>query len=171
METNGSSGFCIPYAIRVTPDKGRGVFADAVVRKGAILWRHVPGQFAVYDERSFKERLGALSQSEAVYELTHSFGLPEFPGYMIRVLDDGVLINHSSQPTVAMNNGSTEDRVPSVASAQEVEEALLDDRFALIAAKDLEVGDELTQDYNTDVDDPFYYDALCDEYGVTWEWL
>jgi hypothetical protein len=35
----------------------------------------------------------------------------------------------------------------------------------------LEVGDELTHDYNTDVDDPFYYDALCEEYGVTWEWL
>ena len=125
----------------------------------------------MYDERLFKERLGALPQSEAVYELTHSFGLPQFPGYMIRVFDDGVLINHSSQPTVAMNNASTEYRAPSVASAQEVKDALLADRFALIAARDLEVGDELTHDYNTDVDDPSYYDALCEEYGVTWKWL
>lgn len=171
MEANGSSGLCIPYTIRVTPDKGRGVFADAVVRKGTILWCHVPGQYAVYDERSFKERLSQLSQSEVVYELTHCFALPEFPGYMIRVFDDGVLINHSSQPTVTMNNRSTEYRVPSVASAQDVEDALLDDRFALIATQDLEVGDELTHDYNTDVEDPLYYDTLCEEYRVTWEWL
>ena len=70
-----------------------------------------------------------------------------------------------------MNNGSAEYEIPSVVSAQDVEDALSDDRFALIAAKDLEVGDELTHDYNTDVEDPLYYDALCEEYGVTWEWL
>ena len=171
MATNDNAGFCIPYTIRATPDKGRGVFADAVVRKGTILWRHVPGKYAVYDERSFKELLGTLSQSEAVYELTHSSGLREFPGYMIRVFDDGVLINHSSQPTVAMNNGSPEHKAPSVASVQDVEDALLDDRFALVAAQELEAGGELTHDYNTDVEDPLYYDALCEQYGVTWEWL
>jgi len=171
MAINDNAGLCIPYTIRVTPDKGRGVFADAVIGRGTIVWRHVPGQYAVLDERSFKELLGTLSQSEAVYELTHSFGLPEFPGYMIRVFDDGVLINHSSQPTVAMNNGSAEYEIPSAASAQDVEDALSEDRFALIAAKDLEVGDELTHDYNTDVEDPLYYESLCEQYGVTWEWL
>jgi SET domain-containing protein len=171
MATKDNAGFCIPYTIRVTPDKGRGVFSDAVILKGAAVWRHVPGQYAVYDERSFKELLGTLSQSEAVYELTHSFGLPEFPDYMIRVFDDGVLINHSSQPTVAMNNGSAAYDVPSVTSTHDVENALLDDRFALIAAQDLRVGDELTHDYNTDVEDPSYYDSLCEQYGVTWEWL
>jgi hypothetical protein len=171
MASNDNSGFCIPYRIRVTPDKGRGVFADAVIRKGTILWRHMAGQYAVYDQRSLKELLGKMSQSEAVYELTHIFGLSEFPGYMIRVLDDGVLINHSRRPTVAMNRGSGEYELPCVTSTQEVADALLDDRFSLIAAKNLEAGDELTHDYDADVEDPSYYDSLCEQYGVSWEWL
>ena len=85
-------------------DKGRGVFADAPIRKGTILWRFVRGHYAVYDERSLKEFLAKLSRSDVVYELEHMFGTPEFPDYIIRVFDDGVLINHSRQPTVAVNN-------------------------------------------------------------------
>lgn len=89
MASNGNSGFCVPYTVRDTPDKGRGVFADAPIRKGTIVWRHVRGQYAVYDERSLNEFLAKLSRSEVVYELEHMFGLPEFSGYIIRVFDDG----------------------------------------------------------------------------------
>ena len=171
MASNDNTGLCVPYTVRVTPDKGRGVFADAAIRKGAIVWRHVPGHYAVYDERSLKGLLAKMSHSDAVYELTHIFGIPEFPGYMIRVLDDGVLINHSRQPTTVMNNGSGAYEVPYINSPQDVEDALLNDRFALIATQDLEVGDELTHDYNTDIEDPLYYDALCEQYEVSWSWL
>jgi len=174
MVNNDSSGFCIPYTVRDTADKGRGVFADEPVRKGSILWRHVRGQYAVYDERSLRELLASLSRSEVVYELTHMFGLPEFPGYMIRVFDDGVLINHSSQPNVAINKDYADKEMPYNTSAhnvQEVEDALLNDRFSLIAAQDLEVGGELTHDYNIGIEDPLYYDALCDQYEVSWSWL
>ena len=171
MASNDNTGLCVPYTVRVTPDKGRGVFADAAIRKGAIVWRHVPGQYAVYDERSLKELLAKMSYSDAVYELTHIFGIPEFPGYMIRVLDDGVLINHSRQPTTVMNNGSGAYEVPCINSPQDVEDALLNDRFALISTQDLEVGDELTHNYNTGIEDPLYYDALCEQYEVSWSWL
>jgi SET domain-containing protein len=174
MASDANSGFCVPYTVRVTPDKGRGVFADAPIRKGTTLWRHVRGQYAVYDERSLNEFLASMSRSEVIYELTHMFGIFEFPGYTIRVFDDGVLINHSRQPTVVMNNGSGENAIPYDTSAQDVQEveaALLNDRFALIAAKDLKVGDELTHDYNIGVEDPPYYDALCEQYGVSWPWL
>jgi SET domain-containing protein len=37
------SGFRVPYTVKETPDKGRGVFAEAPVNKGDILWRFVPG--------------------------------------------------------------------------------------------------------------------------------
>jgi SET domain-containing protein len=171
MASTENPGLCIPYTIRVTPEKGRGVFADAAIRKGMFVWRHAPGQYAVYDEQSLADILVDSSDSEAAYELAHMFGLAEFPGYMIRVFDDGVLINHSAEPTLMMNRDAGAAAVPSVASAQEVVDALLDDRFALVAARDMEVGDELTHDYNADVDDPPYYDDLCKQYGVTWDWL
>jgi SET domain-containing protein len=174
MASNDKAGFCVPYTVRVTPDKGRGVFADAPIRRGTIVWRFVRGQYAVYDERSLEEFLAKLSRSEVVYELEHMFGTPEFPGYLIRVLDDGVLINHSPQPNVAVNNGSGDDEIPYNTSPQDVREvadALLHDHFALIAIQDLKAGDELTHDYNIGVEDPPYYDALCEQYDVSWPWL
>jgi SET domain-containing protein len=174
MATNDDTGFCIPYTVRDTPDKGRGVFADAPIRKGAIIWRFVHGQYAVYDERSLKEFLAKLSRSEVAYELTHMFGAPEFPDYIIRVLDDGVLINHSREPTVVVNSCSGDNETPYKTSPQDIQgvaDALLDDRFALIATQDLKAGDELTHDYNVGVEDPAYYDALCEEYNVSESWL
>lgn len=174
MASSDQAGFCVPYTVRDTPDKGQGVFADATIRKGTILWRYVRGQYAVYDERSLKAFLANLSRSDVVYELEHMFGIPEFPGYIIRVFDDGVLINHSRHPTVAVNTGSGEHEIPCSTSpqdVQDVEDALLSDRFALIAVRDLKAGDELTHDYNIGVEDPSYYDALCEQYGVSAPWL
>jgi len=128
----------------------------------------------VYDERSLKEFLANLSRSDVVFELEHMFGTPEFPDYIIRVFDDGVLINHSRQPTVAVNNDSGDNEIPYNTSArdvQDVADALLNDRFALIAIRDLKAGDELTHDYSIGVEDPPYYDALCEQYDVSWPWL
>jgi SET domain-containing protein len=171
MANNDDSGLCIPYTIRTSPEKGRGIFADSAIRKGTIIWRHLRGQYVVYDESSLKALLANSSHSEAVYELTHIFCVAEFPGYMIRVFDEGVLINHSDQPNIVTNTASENYKVPTVTSVQDVEEALLDSRFSLFATQDLELGDELTLDYNADPEDPLYYDTLCEQYGVTWEWL
>ena len=174
MASNDNTGFCVPYTVRITRHKGRGVFADAPIRKGTILWRFVRRHYAVYDERSLKEFLANLSRSDVVFELEHMFGTPEFPDYIIRVFDDGVLINHSRQPTVAVNNDSGDNEIPYNTSArdvQDVADALLNDRFALIAIRDLKAGDELTHDYSIGVEDPPYYDALCEQYDVSWPWL
>ena len=37
---------------------------------------------------------------------------------------------------------------------QDVEKSLLNDRFALIAIKDITIGDELTMDYNQFIENP-----------------
>ena len=170
MVSNDNTGFCIPYTVRDTVDKGLGVFANAPIRKGTVFWRHVRGQYAVFNERSLKEFLRKLSHREVVYELTHMFGLPEFPGYVIRILDDGALINHSHQPNTAMNNLVADKEISyntTPQNAQDVENALLNDRFALIAIQDINVGDELTMDYNGCVKDPSYYDALYEQYDIS----
>jgi len=174
MTITGESGFCIPYTVRPTPDKGLGVFAGASISKGAILWRHIRGCYAVYDEQMFRKRVAKLTRDEVIYELHHSFGLPEFPGYVIRVFDDGELINHSREPTVALNSLNEGREIPydrSADDARGVEEALLSERFALIAARDVEMGEELTLDYGVGTEDPAYYDALCAEYDVEWPWM
>ena len=75
MASTDNTGFCVPYTVRDTSDKGRGVFANAPIRKGTILWRHIRRQYTVYDERSLKEFLAKLSRSDVVYELTHDYNI------------------------------------------------------------------------------------------------
>lgn len=172
--TNSNSGFCIPYTVHGTSDKGLGVFAGATIRKGTVIYRNLQGQFKVYDECSLKKCLAQLSHNEVTYELTHMFGIPEFPGYIIRFFDDGVLINHSRQPNMEMNNSSGENEnlySTSPQGIQDVEDHLLSDRFALIAIQNVEAGDELTLDYNNCVEDPLYYDDLCEQYGISESYL
>jgi len=174
MTDNDTPGLCIPYTVRASADKGRGVFADAAVPKGTILWRHQRGQYKVYDEQGFKALMNSLSASEAIYELSHMFGVTEFPSHVIRVFDDGVLINHSSQPTVMMNSLSGNFKAPSIGAIDDiaaVEELLLNDYFSLLATRDLKVGDELTMDYNIGTEDPDYFQEMSEQCGISWSWV
>ena len=63
-------------------------------------------QYIVYDEQFFKAAIDQMSRAEVVYELTHVFGLKEIPGCLIRIRDDGVLVNHSNNPNMATNNAT-----------------------------------------------------------------
>ena len=102
------------------------------------------------------------------------FGLADFPEFVIRFYDDGVLINHSGESNVAMNFSSIENGFPaniSTKSVTDVEAALLSARYGLIAIRDIKAGDELTMDYEEFTDDPQYYDELYEQYGVVESYL
>lgn len=167
------SGFRVPYTVKETPDKGRGVFAEAPLNKGDILWRFVPGQYAVYDERTFLAAIKGMSKADIAYELTHAFGMKEFPDYLIRISDDGVLINHADDANTATQS-TLSDEQPVLAVAQTIQDvtkALLGDRYALIALRDIAAGEELTNNYEIEVADPPFYLTLCDQYGVDEDYL
>ncbi len=170
MVTDKKNGFCFPYEVKKTSDKGLGVFAGEAIKQGSIVWRHVPGQYIVYDEQTFKTAIGEMEHAEAVYELTHVFGLKELPGSLIRIYDDGVLINHSSNANLATNNTAaieTSLDVTSIHYIQNVTKALLDVRYALVATRDIEIGEEFSNDYVADTVDPPFYHILCKHYGVS----
>lgn len=174
MVTDKKNGFCVSYVVKKTADKGLGVFAGELIRHGSIVWRHVPGQFNVYDEHTFKAALEKMVHAEVVYELTHVFGLRELPGCLIRVYDDGVLINHSSNANLTTNNAAaigTLLDVTSIDYIRNVSQALLDIRYALVANRDIESGEELTSDYAAEVFDPPFFDLLCEQYGVSEDYL
>lgn len=174
MHSTKITGFCFPYSIRPSPGKGHGVFIDAVVPKGTVLWRPKRGLYKVFDEDSFKAYLARLSVTEVVYELEHVFSVPEFPDYLIKIIDGGELINHSLEPNTAMKKDIDEEVTPynnSPLNLKVVRQALMDDRFTLIATQGLSKGEELTMNYKIGLADPEYYDALCVQYEVTWPWL
>jgi len=168
--TDKKNGFCFSYVVKKTTDKGLGVFAGETIKRGSIVWRHVPGQYIVYGEQTFKAVIEKMARAEVVYELTHVFGLKDLPGCLIRIFDDGVLINHSSNANLATNRTAaikTSLDVTSVHYVQNVTKALLDVRYALVATRDIEIGEEFTNDYADEVVDPPFYDVLCEQYGVS----
>ena len=171
---DSENGFCFLYSVEKTEDKGLGVFACEAIRKGAIVWRHTPGLYVVYDEASFRAKIENMPRADVVYELTHVFGLADFPGCLIRVFDDGVLINHSGNENLVTNNAASAKTSLDISSHRyldKVTEALLDDRYALVATRDIETGEEFTNDYCAECDDPPYYDELYDQYGVHEDFL
>ncbi len=174
MVADQKNGFCFRYVVKKTTDKGLGVFAGETIKQGSIVWRHVPGQYIVYDEQTFRAAIEKMMHAEVVYELTHVFGLKELPGCLIRIYDDGVLINHSSHANLATNNtaaiGTSLD-VTSIYYIRNATEALLDVRYALVATRDIEKGEEFTIDYAADVVDPPFYDTLYEHYGVSEDYL
>lgn len=163
------TGFRIQYSVNKIEDKGLGVFAREPIRNGRIVWRHVPGIFVVYDEHLFRAKIEKMPPADVVYELTHVHAFEEFPGCLIRALDDGILINHSNDPNLATNKtapATTSFDVNSRRYLHKVAEALLDDRYSLVATRDIEVGEELANDYSADDECPDYYDVLYEQYGV-----
>lgn len=167
--TNKKDGFCFPYEVREAPGKGLGVFAKEAIAMGSIVWRHVPGQYTVYNEKTFKALLANMSQDEAVYELTHVFGLPDFPDCVIRVFDPGVLFNHETDCNLITNNQTVIEPTldpKSPAYIQEVTKALLDERYAMIATRDIKVGEEFSNNYEEDVSDPPFFENLYEKYGI-----
>ena len=162
---------CIPNSVRQTPDKGRGVFAEADVPAGTRIWHHVPGQYEVFDQAVLETRLAAGSRDEAVYLLTHIISMDEFPGFMINVLDEGGLINHSDEPNVIRKCLADQYAGKPANSVSEVAAALSNSHFDLVAGRDIAAGEELLMDYNDEPDDPDYYETACEKYQVDWEWL
>lgn len=168
------TGFLFLYSVEKTEDKGLGVFAREAIKKRSVVWRHVPGAFVVYDEQSFRSKIQKMSPADAVYELTHVHAFEDFPGCLIRALDDGILINHSSDPNLATNNTAQARTLFDVSSRRylyKVTEALHDDRYSLVATRDIESGEELVNDYAGDDECPPYHDALYEQYGVCEDFL
>lgn len=164
-----ADGFCYAYTVEQTPDKGLGVFAGEAIKKGGIVWRHVPDQYAVYDEQAFRALIADMTKAETIYELTHIFGLPDFPNCVIRVFDPGVLFNHAADHNLITNNAAKNDTPLDETSPDYIENvyrALLSDRYAMVATRDIEPGEELTNNYALEVGDPPFFEAIYDQYDI-----
>lgn len=168
------NGFQFQYGIEKTEEKGLGIVAKETIPKGSIVWRHVPGVYEVYDEAAFRAKIEKMPDAGVVYELTHVHAFEEFPGCIIRALDDGILINHSQRPTLATNKVEIaalglDPTAPDY--LQSVADALLDDRYSLIATRDIDAGEELANDYAQDDECPPFFDALYEQYEVKDDYL
>lgn len=89
--------------------------------------------------------------------MTHVHAFEDIPDCLIRALGDGILINHSSDTNLATNNAVTARTSLDVHSRRYMDkltEALHDDRYSLVATRDIESGEEVANDYVVDDECP-----------------
>ena len=150
-----AKGFCVNVELRMTPDKGVGVFAAEFIPANTVVYYTTKDSIS-FDENEARKHI-ALMQSveERVYWISHVCPLNEESV----VLDpyDIPMINHSSNPTVEWRSSST------------AEYCIGTDGYAL-ATRNISKGEELTEDYRSYPDTPFL-NKLMEEYGITEEFI
>ena len=63
--TRATDGFRCAVKVVEIAEKGLGVVAAEHIRRGHIVWRHVPGQYAVYDAQGFTRGSQACPRSRS----------------------------------------------------------------------------------------------------------
>ena len=112
---------------------GIGLFADQFISKDAYIWRFKKG----FDIRVDQKYPNTLPEPAKGYFMRYAYQNPETMKYVL-CADDARFFNHSDMP----NTHCIED--PD------------DEDTANIAAKDIQIGEELTIDYREFDNDPFY---------------
>ena len=138
----------VPYEIRESPIAGRGIFATEPIACGTCVWRYAVGESVMeHDEKSLRERLSGLSSSEARDLLEHVY---TWEGRVIEILDDAKVWNHAPDH----NTGNH----PNEGSGQ-------GDGMSSYARRDIAAGEELTDDYAT-FDEIPWFEELCLEHNA-----
>ena len=141
-----AKGFLGMAELRMTPDnKGIGVFATQFIPANQQLYEYVG---KTYNKEEAIALLDSMSShEEREFWLVHIYGLN---GKFALCLNDGLMINHSYDPTIG--------RLPGWDESTEIDHAY--------ALRDIQKGEELTQDYRTFIDPPYFLE-VCKKYGVT----
>ena len=139
-----AKGFLGMAELRMTPDKGIGVFATQFIPANTQLYEYMG---KTYNKEETVALLDTMSShEEREYWLIHVYGLN---GKLAVCLNNGDLINHSYEPTIG--------RLPDWEESLEIDH--------IYALRDIQKGEELTQDYGTFIDPPFYLE-VCQKYSV-----
>ena len=146
-----AKGFCVNAELKMTPDRGIGVFAAEFIPANTIVC-YTTDDATSFDENEAREYILSLSsKEEKVYWIEHVTPINEERV----VLDHGdlPLVNHSSNPTIF-----SRDTAPDGSSSYS------------FAARDVNKEEELTEDYRTYPNVPFL-DKLMKEYGISVDFI
>ena len=120
---------------KIGPSKiaGIGLFADQLISKGAPVWKLMPD----FDIEITKDDLTKLSEPAREQVLNYVY-MNRRKGTYILCFDDARFFNHSSNPNVSSSE---------------------DDGITDVALRDIQIGEELTQDYGN-------FDGTFTERGI-----
>lgn len=130
---------------------GMGLFADQDIKKGNIVWKFTPETCSLFTQEQFQVLLNSFHKTEKEiikYYLTYSY-YQKFLNGVIFCLDNGRFVNHSDQANLAAPTHLAADATWQYSIAQ----------------RDIQKGEELTENYNT-YDSSDWLDELCQKYDV-----
>ena len=110
---------------------GLGLFADEFIPKGTEIWRFTPG----FDLKFTREQILAFPESLQIYFSKYSWRSHKSKLYCFSS-DDGKFFNHSDNPNVLSEYRNNEEEVVTV------------------AIRDIQVGEEILDNYNSFEDQP-----------------
>lgn len=115
----------IKTILKMSPIHGIGVFTDEQVKKGSIVWTFIPW----FDQRLLPEQVRLLPQQAQDFLDLYGFDSWSVVGAIVFSPDNSRFTNHSKNPN-CLN-----------------EKVFGQEETVTIAAKDIAIGEELTEDY------------------------
>ena len=137
----------VPYELKESQIAGLGLFATKPVTRGTLLWKYDEASVKEHDEASFRARLEELSPEEQLPFCEHVFC---WEGKVCEILDDGKFWNHGKG-----DNQNTGDHPDGNGDG-------CGDGLSSYALRDIAAGEELTDDYAS-YDNLPWYDAICEQ--------
>ncbi|CAM9484374.1 unnamed protein product, partial [Ectocarpus fasciculatus] len=136
-------GFQIEYELIESPGRGLGIFTKEFIPQNKLIWKFQKGaNIRLFKgEEAVRVHLKSLPRADAIDWLTHVY---LYDGCINEILDDGKMWNHSESP----NSYSGYN----------------DDWDSTYAKRDIEVGEELLDDYG-EYEYPDWFIRVCGEYG------
>lgn len=155
----------VPYEVRDSVGRGKGLFATNDIATGTLVWDFHKANISVYSEAEAKTVCEALASEQtldsATQLVTYAYWSLHNPDgradglFLVDVTkDDGRFFNHSFDPNVAL--GGVLDQ-----KSQETH-----DMLSSYALRDIKAGEEIIDDYNTYATDPEWYDELARKCGI-----
>ena len=143
----------IKYAIRKTPSKGLGMFADQNIKKGTCMWVWKESDHIFHrDETSLRSALTALPEDQRADYVMHCYALHAH--VIVHELDDARYINHSA---THHNLGCDNSIDPT--------------EMSVFALREIRKGEEILEDYDKDgvTDFPDWFVRILAEYEVNYD--
>lgn len=159
-----TNGFRVPYKIDNVPDKGKGIIAISPIKRGTLVWNADPNVCQIFTKNEFEDYLSKLNFEQARDEVMHVYGAESVSkNHVILLRGDARIFNHSSNNSVGEWTSIFGNDIE--AAQKWAIENCADLNNCTVAIKDIEIGDELSDNYGSYYDPEWLID-LCDKYNV-----
>lgn len=155
----------IDYIISNSPGKGKGVFTTQNVTQYSLIWDFNKANINIYNENSAKGLINKLQEKDTEDNtcLKQLLNYAYFSNDNIYVDirgDDGKFFNHSNNPNVALGKVLLEQNIPGNYHM-----------LSTYAIRDIILGEELCDNYNTYYDEPEWYKNIIEQNGLDFSFM